>query len=197
MQSLKPVLAGIVATTSVFALGACAADQASPTEVSTGLIPASCPGINLGPAPTRMTVSTGTPATMRVLGGALDTNRYSGEIAVRGNLAYLSSWGSRRAFGNKVSIFDVSGDVPTLVDSLIVAGATTTGDVAVSGEIARVAWRPRWGGVVATDAGPDLVSVAACLCCPLWGGGGGGPLVQRLGAGSTGRQGAVVKGCSG
>ena len=51
MQSLKPILAGIATTAIVCGLAACGADQASPTEVSAGLVPASCPGINLGPAP--------------------------------------------------------------------------------------------------------------------------------------------------
>jgi len=164
MQSLKPILAGIATTAIVCGLAACGADQASPTEVSAGLVPASCPGINLGPAPARLTLSAGTPATMRVLGSGLDTNRYSGEIAARGNLAYLSSWGLRRAYGNKVSIFDVSTDVPTLVDSLIVAGATTTGDVAVSddGALLVVATERAGGSIAVYDLAnprqPRLVS---------------------------------------
>ena len=164
MQSLKPILVGMAATTIVWGLAACGADQSSPTEVSAGLVPASCPGINLGPAPTRMAVSAGTPTTMRVLGSGLDTNRYSGEIAARGNLAYLSSWGLRRAYGNKVSIFDVSTDVPTLVDSLIVAGATTTGDVAVSddGTLLVVATERAGGSIAVYDLAnprqPRLVS---------------------------------------
>lgn len=153
MPFLKPTLAGIAATTVALVLAACGRDQPSPTEINTGLIPASCPGINLGPAPARVTLTAGTPTTMRVLGSGLDTIRYSGEIAVRGNLAYLSSWSVRRAFGNKVSIFDVSGDVPTLVDSLIVPGATTTGDVAVSddGTLLVVATERAGGSIAVYD----------------------------------------------
>jgi hypothetical protein len=153
MQSLKPILAGLAAATVVLGLAACGADQQTPTDIGTGLVPASCPGINLGPAPARLSLTAATPAAMRVLGNGLDTNRYSGEVAVRGNLAYLTSWGTRRAFGNKVSIFDVSGDVPTLIDSLIVSGATTTGDVAVSddGTLLIVATERAGGSIVVYD----------------------------------------------
>lgn len=170
MQSLKPTLLGMVAMAAVLALAACGADQPTPTDPSTGLIPSSCPGINLGPAPARMTLTPGTPATMRVLGNGLDTARYSGEIAVRGNVAYLTSWGSRvyvgraPAFGNKVSVYDVSGDVPTLVDSVIVSGATTTGDVAVSddGALMVVATERSGGSIAVYDLAdprkPRLVS---------------------------------------
>ncbi len=51
---------------------------------------------------------------------------------MRGTIAYTTSWSVRRAAGNKVSIWDVSGNVPMLIDSLIINGASTTGDVAVS-----------------------------------------------------------------
>jgi len=67
-----------------------------------------------------------------VLGEGLVPERYTGEIWVRGNVAYTTTWGNRGAPGNAVKIWDVSGDVPTLVDSLIVPGASTLGDIQAS-----------------------------------------------------------------
>ena len=147
-------------------LAACGKDGPSDPSGGDGgvLIPASCPGINLGPAPTRVTLTAGTPTTMRVLGSGLDTNRYPARSPCAATSRISSSWGSRRAFGNKVSIFDVSGDVPTLVDSLIVAGATTTGDVAVSddGTLLVVATERAGGSIAVYDLAnprqPRLVS---------------------------------------
>ena len=90
---------------------------------------------------------------MSILGNGCDTVRYQAEIAVRGNLAYTTTWGVRRAPGNKVSIWDVSSDFPVLVDSLIVTGATTTGDVAVSddGSLLVVATERAGGSIVIYD----------------------------------------------
>jgi hypothetical protein len=55
--------------------------------------------------------------------------------------------------GNKINIWDVSGNVPTLIDSLIVAGATTTGDVAVTddGSLLIVATERSGGSIVTYD----------------------------------------------
>jgi len=90
---------------------------------------------------------------MTILGIGCDTVRYQAEVAVRGNLAYTTSWGVRRAGGNKVSIWDVSADVPVLIDSLIVNGATTTGDVAISddGSLLVVATERAGGSIVIYD----------------------------------------------
>jgi hypothetical protein len=91
---------------------------------------------------------TGTP--LELLGIGSDTTRYTAEVAVRGNVAYTTTWGTRRAVGNRVSVWDVTTTAPVLVDSLIVANATTTGDVAVSddGSILVVATE-RTGGAIA------------------------------------------------
>src|SRR5688572_18981486 len=100
MQSLARTCTPAAAVLA-FALAACSKDS-TPTEPGGdggNLIPASCPGINLGPAPARLTLTPASPTPMRVMGNGLDTVRYSGEIAVRGNLAYMSSWGGRRATG--------------------------------------------------------------------------------------------------
>ncbi|HYD53009.1 MAG TPA: hypothetical protein VEA99_10290 [Gemmatimonadaceae bacterium] len=76
------------------------------------------------------------------------TNRFTAELFVRGNTAYTTTWGERDlARGNAIFVWDVAGDAPQLVDSVIVAsGATTLGDVAVSDD-------GRWL-VVAAEPGP-------------------------------------------
>ena len=71
-------------------------------------------------------------ADLTVFGEGLVPERYTGEIWVRGNVAYTTTWGNRSAPGNAVKIWDVSGDVPTLVDSLLVPGASTLGDIQTS-----------------------------------------------------------------
>lgn len=90
---------------------------------------------------------------LQVLGLGLDTTRFTAEIAVHGTTAYTTTWQLRHAPGNKINIWDVNGDVPTLVDSLIVAGVTTTGDVAVSddGRLLVVATERLGGGIVVYD----------------------------------------------
>jgi hypothetical protein len=69
---------------------------------------------------------------LTVFGAGLVSDRYTGEIWVRGNVAYTTTWGNRDAPGNAVKIWDVSGNVPTLVDSLIVPSASTLGDIQTS-----------------------------------------------------------------
>ena len=60
------------------------------------------------------------------------SNRYTGEIFARGTIAYTTTWGNTAASASVFYIWDVSADVPALVDSVNVANATTLGDVAVS-----------------------------------------------------------------
>ena len=69
---------------------------------------------------------------LTVVGNGQVQERYTGEIWVQGNTAYTTTWGNRAARGNAVKIWDVSGNVPALVDSLIVPSAVTLGDVQVS-----------------------------------------------------------------
>jgi hypothetical protein len=69
---------------------------------------------------------------MSILGMGSDTARYTAEVAVKGTTAYTTTWGSRLALGNKIDVWDVSGATPALVDSIIVAGAATLGDVQIS-----------------------------------------------------------------
>lgn len=77
--------------------------------------------------------------------------RYSGEVAVRGNTAYTTTWGRRgTTVGNVVNVWNVEGAVPELIDSLVVDGATTVGDVQISddGTLLMVATEYAPGSVV-------------------------------------------------
>jgi len=135
-------------------LTACGDSTAAPGKVdTTGLTSASCPGINLGPRPATLSLPQSNPATMQVLGGGTESARYTAEIAARGSVAYTTTWGFRSAPGNKVNIWDVSGNTPTLIDSLIVSGASTLGDVAVSddGGLLVVATERSGGSIVIYD----------------------------------------------
>ena len=142
---------------------ACSNDKPSgPTGPS--LIPSACTGINLGPRPAALSLTQTSPAAMHTLGGGADADRFEAEVAVRGNLAYTTTWHVRKAQGNKVNIWDVSGSAPQLVDSVIVTGAITTGDVAVSddGKLLVVATEPSPGSIAVYDLTdprkPQLVS---------------------------------------
>src|SRR5918999_1032398 len=56
---------------------------------------------------------------LSVLGNGPVLERYTGEVFVRGNIAYTTTWGFRSARGNAVKIWDLSGGgAPVLVDSL-------------------------------------------------------------------------------
>lgn len=96
--------------------------------------------------------------TIPVLGQGLATERYTGELNVRGSYAYTTSWSQRSGNrGNAVKIWNVAGPTPTLVDSIIVApytagaaAVTTTGDVQVSDDGALLAVATeRYGGSLA------------------------------------------------
>ena len=81
-----------------------------------------------GPGPT---------ATMNVLGRGTITDRYTAEVWVHGPYAYTSTWGARfvggvGSPGNTLNIWSVAGATPTLVGSVVVAGASTLGDVQVT-----------------------------------------------------------------
>lgn len=70
---------------------------------------------------------------MTVLGrGDVAPQRTTAEVAVRGTTAYTTTWENRAAVGSVFYIWDVSGNVPALLDSVKVPFATTLGDVAVS-----------------------------------------------------------------
>jgi hypothetical protein len=91
--------------------------------------------------------------TMQVRGHGAYRDRFTAELAVRGSIAYTSTWGIRgTARGNAIMIWDVSGGAPQLVDSVIVEPSiSTTGDVAVSDDGSLL--------VVATERSPGHIVV--------------------------------------
>lgn len=116
-------------------LAACTWDAAGP---SGSVIPSPCAaGTLVGP--------------MQTLGCGLDTIRYTAEIAVRGTTAYTTTWGTRYTQGNKVTIWDVSHDVPVPLDSVKIGGVRTIGDVAVSDDGKLL--------VVATEFSPGSIAM--------------------------------------
>jgi hypothetical protein len=70
--------------------------------------------------------------SLTVLGNGFVAERFTAEVWVRGNVAYTTTWGYRQAGGNAIKIWDVTGNVPTLVDSVIVPSAGTLGDIQTS-----------------------------------------------------------------
>lgn len=91
---------------------------------------------------------------LQVLGLGSVQERYTGEVWVRGNIAYTTTWGFRSAPGNAVKIWDVSvGGAPVLVDSVIVTNAGTLGDIQTSddGSLLVVATEPAPGSIVIYD----------------------------------------------
>jgi hypothetical protein len=146
------ITAGAIAL--LYVLTACGDSTSAPRKTdTTSLTSAACPGINLGPKPATLSLPQSNPATMQVLGGGSESARYTAEVAVRGQIAYTTTWSFRSAPGNKVDIWDVSGNTPTLIDSLIVSGASTLGDVAVSddGSLLVVATERTGGSIVIFD----------------------------------------------
>ena len=92
------------------------------------------------------------PVTLPMLGTGAVPERYTSELWVRGTTAYSSSWGTRGAIrGNAIKIWDVNANVPTLLDSIVVADAGTTGDVQVSddGKLLVVGIEPNANGGLA------------------------------------------------
>lgn len=84
---------------------------------------------------------------LAVLGNGVVADRYTGEVWVRGNVAYTTTWGFRQAPGNAIKIWDVTGDVPTLVNTVIVPNASTLGDIQTSDDGQLL--------IVATEYAPD------------------------------------------
>jgi hypothetical protein len=106
------------------------------------------------------------PVALPQLGLGRVDERYTGEVAVRGDWAYTSTWGNRNGIvGNTIKVWDVSGDAPVLAHSLLVPGARTTGDVQISddGALLVVAVEPNPEGAIIiydrTDpARPDSIA---------------------------------------
>ncbi|MGQ0561409.1 MAG: Ig-like domain-containing protein [Gemmatimonadota bacterium] len=71
-------------------------------------------------------------AQLPVLGTGTVSERYTAEVAVAEPFAYTTTWNVRAAPGNAVKIWNVTGNTPVLIDSLIVPNAATLGDVQIS-----------------------------------------------------------------
>ena len=118
------------------------------------------------PSPGTGSNGTATPAAIPVLGQGVVTDRVTAEVTARGQWVYTSSWGLRFARGNVVYVWNGAGDVPVLVDTLLVSDSvTTTGDVQVSddGTLLVVATEPRPQGSLvlyslADPAHPRLIT---------------------------------------
>ena len=98
------------------------------------------------------------PFDLVTLGQGVVADRVTAEVWVQGNTAYTSTWGSRTVNGvqnrgNAIKIWDVTAVAPVLVDSIIVASATTLGDVQVTddGKYLVVATEPVPGAIVIYD----------------------------------------------
>ncbi|MFL5613438.1 MAG: LVIVD repeat-containing protein [Gemmatimonadaceae bacterium] len=79
-----------------------------------------------------LTASAVSGGSLGVTGCGLIDSRFTAELAVRDSIAYTTTWGFRAAQGNMVAVWRVSGAQPVLVDSAIVSGASTLGDVAIT-----------------------------------------------------------------
>ncbi len=97
-------------------------------SVALCVLVAACSGDPASPTPV-MKVS---PITMTVLGrGDFKPQRYSAELFVRGNTAYTTTWRNNDTT-SAFYIWNVANNTPAIVDSVIVPGARTLGDIAVS-----------------------------------------------------------------
>lgn len=92
-------------------------------------------------------------ASLTVIGCGVVDSRYTAEVAVRDSTAYTTTWGFRSAPGDMIAIWDVTAAQPVLVDSVIVSGASTLGDVAVTddGKLLIVATERTNGSLVIFD----------------------------------------------
>lgn len=101
---------------------------------------------------------------LTVLGNGSVLDRFTGEVWSDGNVAYTTTWGNRGTPGNAVKIWDVSGNIPTLIDSLIVPNAVTLGDIQTSddGQLLVVATEFSPGSIVlyslANPRKPQLIT---------------------------------------
>ncbi len=102
---------------------------------------------------------------MTVLGHGPVTSEFTGEVWAHGEYAWTSTWSTRGGdVGDSFRVWDVRGDVPQLVRTETVTGATTTGDIQVSddGRLLVVATERQNGSIAIYDntdpASPLLLS---------------------------------------
>lgn len=69
-----------------------------------------------------------------LLGTGMVPERFTAEIAVAEPFAYTSTWSQRAAPGNAIKIWNVTGNTPILVDSIILPGVGTVSDVQISSD---------------------------------------------------------------
>jgi hypothetical protein len=74
----------------------------------------------------------GPPVQLAVTGRGDVPERFTSEVAVHGDWVYTGTWSTRAARGNALKIWNAASAVPVLVDSIIIAGAGTLGDVQIS-----------------------------------------------------------------
>lgn len=118
------------ATTATLTL---VASATAAVGTSTILVSATGDGITTGVTTFPYTIASPAAVNLTSLGRGVVNDRYTAEVWVRGTTAYTTTWGTRASVrGNAIKIWDVAGNTPTLVDSLIVANAGTLGDVQVS-----------------------------------------------------------------
>lgn len=92
--------------------------------------------VGLGTVRDSVIVTVAAPGAVQLplLGTGAVPERFTAEIAVAEPYAYSSTWSFRTAPGNAVKIWNVSGNTPVLVDSLIVPNAGTLGDIQISSD---------------------------------------------------------------
>ena len=118
-----------LAALSLLALAAACVSDSPVAPDDTGNPPGNNGGNGGTPPESRST----TGPTLLSLGLGAVAERTTAELTVRGNTAYTTTYGFKLGNrGDAVKIWDVSGNRPTLVDSVIVTGATTLGDIQVS-----------------------------------------------------------------
>jgi hypothetical protein len=106
----------------------------------------------------------GAEGSLALIGHGPVSERHTAEINVRGNYAYTSTWGFLQVYGNAVKVWNVAGNTPQLVDSLIVDFASTLGDVQVTddGQLLVVATELSGGSIMiyslADPAHPQLIT---------------------------------------
>ena len=116
---------------------------------------------------------TGSPS-LALLGNGSVPERFTAEVWVRGNIAYTTTWGFRQELGNAIKVWDVTGSVPALLNTVIVPNASTLGDIQTSddGQLLIVATEGSPNGSImiyslADPANPELISrYATTLTAP-------------------------------
>jgi hypothetical protein len=104
------------------------------------------------------TLGGGTTPALVVIDKGCVTGRYTAEVWAEGDVVYSTTYQSESRPGNMLYVWDASGDVLTLVDSVLIEGALVLGDVQASddGELL----------VVATELAPGSIVVLS-LADPL------------------------------